>query len=145
MPVRAGVVKWHQATLILGVHVGGLGEQKLDDPDPVVAGGKMQRGRVAPVEVPAVDDVRVVGDDLLHQLEIAGLGRLQQLVLDVGAGGRRAAAARGLFGQQLGDAVGGRQLRRRVALQADDGQVGAEVEEDPADKEVNLLSSIQQF
>ena len=70
------------------------------------------------------------------------------LVLDVGAGGRGTAAAsggRGLIGEQLGDAVGGRQLRRRVTLQADDGRVGAEVEEDPADKEVNLLSSIQQF
>ena len=70
------------------------------------------------------------------------------LVLDVGAGGRGTAAAsggRGLIGEQLGDPVGGRQLRRRVTLQTDDGRVGAEVEEDPADKEVNLLSSIQQF
>ena len=94
----------------------------------------MERGGVSPVEVAAVDDVRVVGDDLLDQLQVAGLGRLQQLVLDVGAGGRGAAAGaarRRLLGEQLGHGVGGGQLRRRVALQADDGGVGAEVEENP--------------
>ena len=79
MPIRAGVVKGHQSALILGVHVCGLGEQKLDDADPVVAGSKVQRGGVAAVEVPAVDDVGVVGDDLLHQLQVAGFGGLQQL------------------------------------------------------------------
>ena len=91
----------------------------------------MERGGVSPVEVAAVDDVRVVGDDLLDQLQVAGLGRLQQLVLDVGAGGRRVAGRCRLLGEQLGHGVGGGQLRRRVALQADDGGVGAEVEENP--------------
>ena len=132
--VGAGIVEGHQAALVLGVHVGRLREEELDDADPVVAGSKVERGGVSPVEVAAVDDVGVVGDDLLDELQVARLGRLQQLVLDVGAGGRGAAAGaarRRLLGEQLGDGVGGGQLRRRVALQADDGGVGAEVEENP--------------
>ena len=132
--VGAGIVEGHQATLVLGVHVGRLREEELDDANPVVAGGKVEWGGVSAVEVAAVDDVGVVGDDLLDELQVARLGRLQQLVLDVGAGGRGAAARaarRRLLGEQLGDGVGGGQLRRRVALQADDGGVGAEVEENP--------------
>ena len=131
MAVGAGIVEGYQAALVLGVHVGRLGEEELDHTDPVVAGGKVERGGVSSVEVAAVDDVGVVGDDLLDELQVARLGRLQQLVLDVGAGGRGAAAAaarrRGLLGEQLTDGVGGGQLRRCVALQADDGGVGAEV------------------
>ena len=64
--IRAGVVQGHQSALVLGVHVGRLGEEELDDANSVVAGGKVERGGVAPVEVAAVDDVGVVGDDLLH-------------------------------------------------------------------------------
>ena len=130
MAVGAGIVEGYQAALVLGVHVGRLGEEELDHTDPVVAGGKVERGGVSSVEVAAVDDVGVVGDDLLDELQVARLGRLQQLVLDVGAGGRGTAAGatrRRLLGEQLGDGVGGGQLRRCVALQADDGGVGAEV------------------
>ena len=56
------------------MYVGPVVEQELDDADPVVAGGKVERRGVAAVEVPAVDDVCVEVDDLLYELKVAGLG-----------------------------------------------------------------------
>ena len=60
----------HQSSLVFGMNVRPLGEKKLDDPDPVVAGGEVQRGAVTTLQVPAVDDVRVTQDYFLDQLEI---------------------------------------------------------------------------
>ena len=53
--IAAGIVQGHQAALVLGVDVGAVGEQELDDPGSVVAGGEMQRCRLPPVAGVAVD------------------------------------------------------------------------------------------
>ena len=55
MAIAAGIVQGHQAALVLGVDVGAVGEQELDDPGSVVAGGEMQRCRLPPVAGVAVD------------------------------------------------------------------------------------------
>ncbi len=71
---------------------------------------------MAAVQVPAVHNVRVEANNLPHQLQVAGLGRLQQLVLDVDAAISR------LLGQQLGYRLGC-QLGRRIPLQQGGGSL----------------------
>ncbi len=70
---------------------------------------KMERRGVAAVQVAAVHDVRMEADNLAYELQVAGLGRLQQLVLDVDAAVGR------LLRQQLGHRLR-RQLCRSVSL-----------------------------
>ncbi len=69
----------------------------------------MERRGVAAVQVAAVDNVRMEADNLAYELQVAGLGGFQQLVLDVDAAVGR------LLGQQLGHRLRG-QLCRRVTL-----------------------------
>ena len=52
--ITAGIVQWHQAALVLGVDISTVGEQQLDNPRPVVAGGEVQRRRLPPVAGVAV-------------------------------------------------------------------------------------------
>jgi hypothetical protein len=69
----------------------------------------MERRGVAAVQVAAVDNVGMEADNLAYELQVPGLGGLQQLVLDVDAAVGR------LLGQQLGHRLC-RQLCRRVPL-----------------------------
>jgi hypothetical protein len=72
---------------------------------------KMERRGVAAVQVPAVHDVGMEADNLAYELQVPGLGRFQQLVLDVDAAVGR------LLSQQLRHRLR-RQLCRRVPLVA---------------------------
>ncbi len=79
MPIRAGVVEWHQTALILGVHVSAALQQQLHDLGAVVAGGQVERRRLAPVGGVAVDVE--AGEERGHAFFVAAARGVQQLVL----------------------------------------------------------------
>ena len=56
----------HHSPFILGVHVCAVLEQKLNDSLAVVAGSKVERCGVSPVQIATVDGLRVGADQRLR-------------------------------------------------------------------------------
>ena len=61
----------NESSLVFGMNVGAFREEKLDDSDPIVAGGEVEGGAVPAFKIATVDDVRVAQHYLLYQLEVA--------------------------------------------------------------------------
>jgi len=57
--LRTRIVKRHEAPLVFGMNISSFGEKKLNNSDPVLAGGKVERGAMTAFQVTAVDNVRM--------------------------------------------------------------------------------------
>jgi hypothetical protein len=57
--LRTRIVKRHEAPLVFGMNISSFGEEKLNNTDPVVTSGKVERGAMAAFQVPAIDNVRM--------------------------------------------------------------------------------------
>lgn len=127
--VGAGIVQWHEPTLVLCVDVRPVLQDQLDDPGAVVAGGQVERGGLPPVGGVAVDVER---REERHELVLVAAARgLQQLVL-------LELAEEDQLGLGVGDVDG------RLPLGVADGGVGAVLQEEDADVRLALDGGLVQ-
>lgn len=83
------MIKRINEPFVLGMNIGAMLEEKLDDGDAVVTRSEVKRSRMASVEVAHVHQMRLNRQDTAHRLHVARLGRLEQLLLRIQAGSGR--------------------------------------------------------
>ena len=62
-------------------------EEVLDDGQPIVAGSEVQRSGMASIQVAAIDQLRLRragAENAPNVVQVAGFGRFQQLIIQIG-------------------------------------------------------------